>query len=60
MFWIDVTYKQKNYRLQVPFYYFKNFDESGVCRVQVEVLDLEDGSQMITYMQVVAEDDGTE
>ncbi len=56
MYWIDVTYRKKKYRLQVPFYYFKDFEEEGICRVEIEVLDLENGSQIISYMHVIDED----
>lgn len=56
MYWIDITYRKKKYRLQVPFYYFKDFEEEGICRVEIEVLDLENGSQIISYMHVIDED----
>lgn len=57
MYWIDVVYKKKNYRVQVPFYYFKDFEDSGICRVEIEVLTLENGGQVISYMQVIPEED---
>ena len=60
MYWIDVKYKKKKYRVQVPFYYFKDFDDSGICRVEIEVLTLENGGQVISYMQVVPEDDDSD
>lgn len=53
IYWLDVKYKGKKYRIQVPFYYFKDFDEQGVCRVQMEVLNIEGGGKVISYMQVV-------
>lgn len=53
IYWLDAKYKGKKYRIQVPFYYFKDFDEQGVCRVQMEVLNIEGGGKVISYMQVV-------
>lgn len=55
MYWLDVVYKKKKYRVQVPFYYFKDLDDEGICRVEIEVLNLEGGGQIISYMQVVDE-----
>lgn len=56
IYWIDVVYKKKKYRVQVPFYYFKDFDDTGICRVEIELLTLDNGSQIISYMQVISED----
>lgn len=58
MFWIDVDYKGKKYRVQCPYYYFKDLDETGICKVNIEVLYLEGGGQIISYMQVVDESYG--
>lgn len=60
MYWVDVEYKDRRYRAQCPFYYFKELDDEGICRVEIEVLNLEDGGQIISYMQIIPEDDGTE
>jgi hypothetical protein len=57
MYWLDVDYKGKQYRVQCPFYYFKDMDETGICRVEIEILYLENGGQVISYMQVVAEEE---
>jgi len=57
MYWLDVTYKKKKYRVQAPFYYFKDLDSEGICRVEIEVLNLEGGGQIISYMQVIDEQD---
>lgn len=59
IYWLEADYHGKKYRLQVPFYYFKDFDEKGVCKVQVEVLNIEGGGKVISYMQVVSDDAGT-
>lgn len=55
MYWLDVLYKKKKYRVQVPFYYFKDLEDEGICRVEIEVLNLEGGGQIISYMQVIDE-----
>lgn len=53
IYWLEAEYCGKKYRIQVPFYYFKDFSEKGVCRVQIEVLNIEGGGKVISYMQVV-------
>lgn len=53
VYWLDATYAGKKYRIQVPFYYFKDLNAQGVCRVQMEVLNIEGGGKVISYMQVV-------
>lgn len=55
LYWLEVTYKGKNYRMQVPFYAFKDLDKSGICAVEMEVLTLEGGGQVISYMQIVTD-----
>lgn len=57
MYWLDITYKRKKYRAQVPYYYFKDLEEEGICRMELEVLNLENGGQIISYMQIIGEDD---
>lgn len=60
VYWIDILYKKKKYRAQIPFYYAKDLSSEGICRVEMELIDLESGGQVITYMQVTSSDDGTE
>lgn len=55
IYWLEAEYEGKQYRIQVPFYYFKDFSEQGVCRVQIEVLNIEGGGKVISYMQVVGD-----
>lgn len=55
VYWLEADYEGKKYRIQVPFYYFKDFSETGVCRVQIEVLNIEGGGKVISYMNVVGE-----
>lgn len=56
VYWLDITYKKKKYRMQIPFYYFKDLDDSGICKVEIEVLTLDNGSQVISYMHIIDED----
>ena len=53
MYWLEVVYKNKPYRCQVPFYIFKDLETTGICVVELEVLTLEGGEQIISFMQVV-------
>lgn len=60
MYWLDVVYNDRNYRMQIPFYRFKNMKESGICKVQLELLTLEGGGKIISYMQVVDDSAGVD
>ena len=56
IYWLECTYHDKKYRCQVPFYYFKDFQETGICKVKMEVLNIEGGGKVISYMQVAGND----
>ena len=60
LYWLDVKYNDKDYRIQVPFLRFKDLKASGICKVQVEVLTLEGGGKIISWMQVVDDSAGVE
>ena len=53
MYWLEITYKNKPYRCQVPFYIFKDLEVTGICVVEIELLTLDGGEQIISYMQVI-------
>lgn len=55
MYWLEVVYNGKHYRVQVPFYVFKDLDKTGICVVELEVLTLEGGEKIISYMQVITD-----
>lgn len=57
MYWLEMQYKNKPYRCQVPYYVFKDLETTGICVVEIEVLTLEGGEQVISYMQVVTDYD---
>lgn len=53
LYWLEITYNDKKYRIQCPFVYFKDLGEKGICKVEMEVLTLEGGGKIISYMQVI-------
>ena len=55
MYWLEITYNKKKCRCQVPYYVFKDLDKTGICVVEIEVLTLEGGEKIISYMQVVTD-----
>lgn len=57
LYWLEVLYKNRKYRVQCPFYIFKDLDETGICVVEIEVLNMEGGEKVISFMQVVQDYD---
>ena len=55
MYWLDVEYNGLKYKMQVPFYYFKDLKETGICRVEMEIIHTMDGGKVISYMHIVSE-----
>lgn len=53
LYWLEAKYSGKTYRIQVPFYYFKDLGTEGICKVEMEVLSLVGGGKIISYMEVV-------
>lgn len=56
MFWLEVVYEGKKYRTQVPFSTFRFLKDEGICKVEMEVLDISGGGKIISYMKVLNED----
>lgn len=54
LFWLDIIYKEKEYRAQVPYYIYVQLEDKGIIIVNMEVLTLSNGGTMITFMQVVS------
>lgn len=52
LYWLDVTYKDNPYVIQVPYQTWSNLDSKGTTVVDMEVLNIDDGSQVISYMQL--------
>lgn len=51
-YWLEAEYKGQKYKVQVPYSIFSKLDAKGITVVDAEVLSLEGGSKMVTYMQV--------
>lgn len=51
-YWLEVVYKQKAYKCQVKYNIYSKLDTQGITVVDMEVLTLDDGSEIISYMNV--------
>lgn len=51
-YWLEAEYKGQPYKVQVPYSVYSKLDYSGITVVDMEVLHLEDGSKIVTYMTV--------
>lgn len=60
IYWVEALYNDKKYRIQIPFCTFIKLKDKGICKVQIEVLNLEGGGKIISFMQVVDDDAGTD
>lgn len=56
-YWVEAKYHDRKYRIQIPYYYYKNMQDTGICKVNMEVLNLVGGGQLISYMQVIPEEE---
>lgn len=57
LYWLEATYREKQYVIQVPFKYYKELDDVGIVPVKMEVLQIKletDGSlaTVISYMSL--------
>lgn len=52
VYWFDVIYLNRHYVMQVPYRYFNEMREEGIIEVDLEVLTLEDGGEIISNMQI--------
>lgn len=53
LYWLEVTYKGRAYKCTIPFWRFQALDNTGICKVRIEVLILEGGENIISYMNVI-------
>lgn len=51
-YWLEATYKDRPYKVQVPLAIAKELETKGITVVDVEVAVLEDKSEIVTYMSV--------
>lgn len=56
LYWLEAVYEGKTYRIQAPYYYFKDLGTTGICKVKVEVLNLAGGGKIVSYMKIAPED----
>lgn len=54
LFWLDILYKDREYRCQVPYYIYVQMEDKGITIVNMEVLTLEDDSTIVSFMQVIS------
>lgn len=52
LYWLELTYNGLHYRCTVPFWRYKAMNNEGICIVKMEVLTLEGGEKVISYMAV--------
>lgn len=55
LYWLDATYKNQKYVVQVPFQYYKELDDVGIVPVKMEVLTISGSAEgeelsVISYM----------
>ena len=55
-YWLEINYNGKKYRAQCSYNMFRNLESEGICKVAVEILTLDSGQQVISYMKIVSED----
>lgn len=55
-YWLEINYNGKKYRAQCSYNMFRNLESEGICKVAVEILTLDSGQQVVSYMKVVSED----
>ena len=53
LYWVEIVYSNKKYRTTIPFNVFRQLNNDGICKVEMEVLTLEGGEKVVSYMEVV-------
>lgn len=51
-YWLEAVYKKQPCKVQVPYSIYSKLDDEGITVVDAEVLTLDNGSQIVTYMSV--------
>lgn len=61
LYYLDVTYKEQKYVIQVPFQYYKELDDTGIIPVKMEVLRIrnETGDGYLTVISYMCLDEAT-
>lgn len=61
LYWLDVTYQEKQYVIQVPFEYYKELSDTGIVPVKMEVLRIasETDGEFLTVISYMSLDEAT-
>lgn len=61
LYWLDATYKDNHYVVQIPFQYYKELDEVGIIPVKMEVLTVQGSTadQNLTVISYMTLDENT-
>lgn len=51
-YWLEATYKKQPCKIQVSYSIYSKLDDEGITVVDAEVLTLDNGSEIVTYMTV--------
>lgn len=51
-YWLEATYKKQPYKVQVPYSIYSKLDDEGITVVDAEILVLEGGGEIVSYMSV--------
>lgn len=51
-YWLEAVYKKQPCKVQVPYSIYSKLDDEGITVVDAEVLTLDNGSEIVTYMSV--------
>ena len=54
LYYLDATYKGYTYKVQVPFKYYKELDETGIVPVRMEVLRIQPDTGGDNYLTIVS------
>lgn len=54
LYYLDATYKGYTYKVQVPFKYYKELDETGIVPVKMEVLRIKPDTGGDNYLTIVS------
>lgn len=55
-YWVEIDYNGKRYRAQCSYNMFRQLESEGICKVALEILTLDTGQQVVSYMKVVPEE----
>lgn len=54
LYYLDCTYKNAHYVVQIPFRFYKELDDTGIVPVKMEVLRIADSSSTTGYLTIIS------